>query len=262
MTHAPEIQFNDGAAYEQLMGRWSRKVGTQFLDWCNIPKRLAWLDVGCGNGAFTEEILRLAGPRDVTGIDPSPGQIAYAKTRPGCEGASFQSGDAQALPFADESFDVATMALVISFVPDPLQAVREMKRVAKPGGTVATYMWDLPGGGVPLAPFYRAFKSMGESVPMPPHAEISRIEALENLWRQAGLIGVETTIIRIPVTFANFDEFWETNTLPVGPQAERIRTLDEGVRETLKQKLKATLPTASDGSITYEAFANAVKGRV
>jgi ubiquinone/menaquinone biosynthesis C-methylase UbiE len=262
MTNDPEIQFNDGAAYEQLMGRWSSLVGKQFLEWCAVPKRLAWLDVGCGNGAFTEVILRHASPRDVTGIDPSPGQIAYAKARPGCEGAAFQIGDAQALPFADESFDVASMALVISFVPDPLQAVREMNRVTKSGGTVATYMWDLPGGGVPLAPFYRAFKSMGEPVPMPPQADMSTLPALENLWREAGLIGVETSTIRIPVTFASFDEFWESNTLPVGPQAERIRTLDEGVRETLKQKLKATLPTASDGSITYEAFANAVKGRV
>jgi ubiquinone/menaquinone biosynthesis C-methylase UbiE len=262
MTNAPEIQFNDGAAYEQLMGRWSSLVGTQFLDWCKVPQRQSWLDVGCGNGAFTEVILRHASPRDVTGIDPSPGQIAYAKARPGCEGASFQIGDAQDLPFTDESFDVVTMALVISFVPDPLKAIRDMKRVTKSGGTVATYMWDLPGGGVPLAPFYRAFKSLGEHVPMPPQAEMSRLEALENLWRQAGLIGVETTIIRIPVTFANFDEFWETNTLPVGPQAERIRTLDEGMRESLKQKLKATLPTARDGSVTYEAFANAVKGRV
>jgi ubiquinone/menaquinone biosynthesis C-methylase UbiE len=262
MTNPSEIQFNDGAAYEQLMGRWSSLVGTQFLDWCKVPRRMAWLDVGCGNGAFTEEILRHASPRDVTGIDPSPGQIAYAKNRAGCEGATFQIGDAQALPFADESFDVSCMALVISFVPDPLHAVREMKRVTKSGGTVATYMWDLPGGGVPLAPFYRAFKSMGETVPMPPQAEMSSRAALENLWREASLIGIETTTMRISVTFKNFEDFWTSNTLPVGPQADRISTLGKDMRETLKQKLKASLPIGSDGSITYEAFANAVKGRV
>jgi hypothetical protein len=147
-------------------------------------------------------------------------------------------------------------------VPDPLQAVREMKRVTRSGGTVATYMWDLPGGGVPLAPFYRAFKSIGEPVPMPPQAEVSTLPALENLWRKAGLIGIETTTIRIPVTFKNFEEFWQTNTLPVGPQAERMRTLSDAMRDALKQKLRSSLPIASDGSISYEAFANAVKGRV
>jgi ubiquinone/menaquinone biosynthesis C-methylase UbiE len=262
MTHAADIQFNDGVAYEQLMGRWSRKVGIKFLEWCNVPKRQSWLDVGCGNGAFTEEILSLASPRDVTGIDPSPGQIAYAEARPGCEGASFQLGDGQVLPFADASIDVAVMALVISFVPNPLKAVREMKRVTKSGGTVATYMWDLPGGGVPSSPFYRVLKAMGEPVPMPPHADASTMPALENLWRDAGLIGIELTTIRIPVTFKNFDDFWTSNTLPVGHQAERIRSLSEVMREKLKQELKTSLPIASDGTITFEAFANAVKGRV
>jgi ubiquinone/menaquinone biosynthesis C-methylase UbiE len=262
MTQASDIQFNDGEAYEQLMGRWSRKVGVRFLDWCQIPPKQVWLDVGCGNGAFTEEILRMTSPHDVRGIDPSSGQIAYAKARPGCERATFQIGDAQMLAFGDATFDVVVMALAISFVPDPLQALREMKRVTKPGGTVATYMWDLPGGGVPLAPFYRVLKSLGEPAPMPPHAETSRIDALENLWREAGLTDIETTSIRIPVSFRNFEEFWDTNTLPVGPQAERIRNLSENMRQSLKQKLKSSLPTARDGSITYEAFANAVKGRV
>jgi SAM-dependent methyltransferase len=262
MTQSPAIQFNDGEAYEQLMGRWSRRVGAQFVDWCQVPERQSWLDVGCGNGAFTEEILSRTSPRDVTGIDPSPGQIAYARTRPGCEAASFQIGDAHSLPFADNSVDVACMALVISFVPEPLEAVREMKRVVKSGGTVAAYMWDLPGGGVPLAPFYRAMKSLGEPVPMPPQADISTRPALEKLWRDAGMIGIEATTFRIPINFSSFDDFWTSNTLPVGPQAERIRSLSSEMRDALIAILKSSLPTAHDGSITYEGFANAVKGRV
>ncbi|MGL4281145.1 MAG: class I SAM-dependent methyltransferase, partial [Albidovulum sp.] len=99
----PETMFQDGAAYERLMGRWSQRIGLRFLD---------WLDAGCGNGAFTEVIATRSAPARLTGIDPSAGQIAFARRRPGARGASFEVGDAQALPFADATFDMAVMALV------------------------------------------------------------------------------------------------------------------------------------------------------
>jgi len=153
MNDVPQL-FSDGQAYERLMGRWSRVAGGMFLDWLALPKGLRFLDVGCGNGAFTEVLIAHSAPAAVTGIDPAEGQLAYARTRPGAKPAQFQAGSAQDLPFADGSFDAALMALVISFVPDPAKAVREMLRVVKRGGTVATYMWDIPGGGLPLEPIH------------------------------------------------------------------------------------------------------------
>ena len=144
--------FADGRVYERLMGRWSRLAGRTFLDWLALPKGLRCIDVGCGNGAFTEELIAHSAPAAVAGVDPSDGQLAHARSRTEARLAQFQTGDAQALPFADRSFDAALMALVISFVPDPARAVREMARVTRPGGTVATYMWDAAGGGIPVEP--------------------------------------------------------------------------------------------------------------
>lgn len=195
--------FGDGKAYERMMGRWSRLVGDVFLDWLALPKSLRWLDVGCGNGAFTEALIAHAAPSEVQGVDPSEGQLAYARTRPGAKLAQFRQAGAQALPFSDNSFDVAIMALVIAFVPDPLQAVGEMKRVVRPGGCVATYMWDIPGGGLPGQAIHRVIQTMGMDLPLPPRSDASRQDNMRAIWEQTGLASIETRVIRIPVSFAD-----------------------------------------------------------
>jgi SAM-dependent methyltransferase len=261
MTNGPGTQFSDGEGYERLMGRWSRMVGVPFLAWLNMSSGLSWLDVGCGNGAFTEEIIRHAAPSKVCGVDPSPQQLQHVKGRPQAALARFQQGDAQALPFLDQEFDVAVMALAISFVPNPSEAVKELKRVTRKGGVVATYMWDVPGGGVPVSPVVRVLKKMGLPVAMPPHPEVSEIEALCSLCEEAGMTGIETRVFYIPVTFPDFETLWADTTLPIGPLGEQLQNLDDRTRAALRQQLQASLPTAPDGSITYEAFANAVKGR-
>jgi ubiquinone/menaquinone biosynthesis C-methylase UbiE len=139
MDKAEEL-FTDGEAYERMMGRWSRLVGETFLAWLDLPNGLRWLDVGCGNGAFTEEIIARRAPATVMAIDPSDEQLAFARTRPGTKTAEFLRGDAQKLSFGDGTFDVAIMALVVAFLPHPAKAVAEMARVVRPGGWVATYM--------------------------------------------------------------------------------------------------------------------------
>jgi ubiquinone/menaquinone biosynthesis C-methylase UbiE len=161
--------FTDGEAYERLMGRWSRLVGERFLDWLDVPKGLHWLDVGCGNGAFTEEIVARCAPAAVMAIDPSEDQLAYARTRIKAEMADFRGGDAQKLTFDDSNFDVAVMALVISFLPNPDKVIAEMTRVVRSGGWVATYMWDIPAGGVPVDPIYVSLESMGMTSVRPPN---------------------------------------------------------------------------------------------
>lgn len=157
----PDKLFTDGEAYERFMGRWSRLVAEAFLDWLNVPNDLIWLDVGCGNGAFTEELIARCAPAAVTAIDPSDDQLAYARTRPSARMANFRAGDAQKLPFDKDTFDVAASALVIAFLPDPGAAVAEMARVVRPGGLVTGYMWDVPAGGVPCDPIYVTLESMG-----------------------------------------------------------------------------------------------------
>ncbi len=127
-----QIRFDDGASYERGMAQWSLPAGAVFLEWVKPATRLRWVDLGCGNGVFSELAMETCRPMSMNGIDPSPAQIEYAVARPGAKGAVFQLGDAMALPFADDSFDIATMALVIFFVPDPAKGVAETARVVRP----------------------------------------------------------------------------------------------------------------------------------
>ncbi|HKO70127.1 MAG TPA: class I SAM-dependent methyltransferase, partial [Bradyrhizobium sp.] len=203
-----QLRFDDGAVYEQLMGIWSRKAGDVFLDWLAPPRDLRWIDVGCGNGAFTELLLERCAPMEVQAIDPSEGQLAFARTRPAAGLAKFRQGDAMALPFPVGSFDAAVMALVIVFVPEPKKAVEEMVRVVRPGGMVATYMWDMLGGGFPLDPVHIEMRAMGLAPPRPSRMEASRMEALRDLWTDVGLEAIETREIVVQRTFSDFDEFW------------------------------------------------------
>src|SRR5262245_50326885 len=128
-----QIIFDDGAAYERYMGIWSQLAGEVFLDWLAPEMGLRWLDVGCGNGAFTQMLVDRCAPAAVEGIDPSEAQLAYARTRSAARLARFRVGDAMALPFGDDAFDVAVMPLVIFFVPEPAKGVAEMARVVCPG---------------------------------------------------------------------------------------------------------------------------------
>ena len=119
-----QIRFEDGRSYEQYMGNWSRRVGTVFIDWLALPSGLNWIDVGCGNGAFTELIVERCAPNEVRGVDPSEAQLDFARKRSAARLAKFDHGDAMALPFPADTFDVAIMALVIFLYPIPLRVLR------------------------------------------------------------------------------------------------------------------------------------------
>jgi len=254
--------FGDGKAYERLMGRWSRLVGAQFIAWLDAPKGVRWLDVGCGNGAFTEELVTRCAPAAVVAIDPSEGQLAFARTRPATAMLDFRAAGAHELPFPDASFDVAVMALVISFVPDPARAVAEMARVVRPGGIVATYMWDFENAGAPVSPVSAAMRSLGLAAPGPPAPEASRSEVLHDLWERAGLESIESRPISITVAFPDFDDCWESNSLPVGPVGVAIEAMSATAKDELRTRLREQLPIATDGRIAYESRANAIRGRV
>lgn len=256
-----EIRFNDGAAYERYMGKWSQLAGETFLHWLAPVSGLRWLDVGCGNGAFTEMLVERCAPVSVFGVDPSEQQLVYARMRPAARVAQFHKGDAIALPFPDDTFDVAVMPLVIFFVPDPPKGVAEMARVVCPGGTVTAYAWDMDGGGYPYEGLQDEMRRLGVDVPVPPSPEASRIDALRDLWTAAGLDAIETRDITIERTFTDFDDYWTTilGGASVGPGLAAMAPEDFAL---LKSRMRLLLPADATGRITYSARANAVKGRV
>lgn len=256
-----EIRFDDGAAYERMMGVWSRLVGEIFLDWLAPKRGLTWLDIGCGNGAFSELIVTQTSAATVHGIDPSEGQLAFARTRPHAEKMQFRQGGAMELPYDANSFDAATMALVLFFVPEPAKGVAEMARVVKPGGTVAAYAWDIFGGGFPQERLFDELRAMGRKPPHPPSAEASRRDAMEGLWRGAGLDNVETRVITVERSYAGFDDFWDSM---LGSSSIKAAMTDMTPAEAqeLKERTRRAFPAGPDGRITYSAWCNAVKGKV
>jgi SAM-dependent methyltransferase len=252
-----QIRFDDGAAYERMMGVWSGIAGKVFLDWLQPAKNLTWADIGCGNGAFTQLIVDRCAPARVFGVDPSAGQIAYAKTRLASAPVELTTGDAMALPYPDKSVDVATMALVMFFVPDPRKGIAEMMRVTRPGGHVAAYVWDLPGGGFPADPIWVELAAVGRPVPQPPSAAISKMDELKALW-SSNLDQVETKVIEVERSFSGFDDYWEACTGSSSIKgavnalsAEQITQVKSRVRERI----------AANGN-RFTARAHAAKGRV
>jgi len=255
------IRFNDGAAYERYMGKWSRLAGEVFLDWLAPAPGLRWLDVGCGSGAFTEMIVERCAPSAVQGIDPSEAQLEFARTRPIEHVAQFRQGDAMAQPFPDGTFDVAVMALVIFFVPEPAKGVAEMRRVVAPGGMVAAYAWDMESGGFPYDALVGEIRALGAEVPRPPSPEASRLDALRQLWADAGLRDIVTREIDVSRTYADFDDYW-TTILGGASVGGALKSMTEGQLATLKTRLQAHFRPEADGRIIGHARANAVKGRI
>ncbi len=255
------IRFDDGAAYERYMGRWSRLVGEAVLDWLAPKPGLRWLDVGCGSGAFTELLVARCAPASVQGVDPSEGQLAHARLRPVLREARFQRGDAMALPFPDHAFDAVMMPLVIAFVPDPTKGVAEMARVVCPGGAVLAYMWDMEGGGLPYAVLHEEMRALGAAVGAPASPEASRSDVMEQLWTNAGLQAIETRQITVQRTFDDFDDYWST--VLGGPSVGAgIAAMAPADVACLQARVRARLLVNATGQMICSGRANAIAGRV
>ncbi len=243
-----KITFDDGASYEQFMGVWSRLAGDVFLKWLAPGKDWRWADVGCGNGVFTEMLIDRCAPAEVQGLDPSEGQLSFARTRLVDSAAHFSLGDAMALPYATDAFDAAVMALVIFFVPDPAVGVAEMARVVKRGGSVSAYAWDILGGGFPFAAVWEELDAMGVAPIWPPSVGASRIEAMRALWEGAGMKQVDTREITIERTFPDFETFWAI--AQTGPGlAPCIAMMASGAADELKGRLRQRMAMPGQASI-------------
>jgi SAM-dependent methyltransferase len=257
--------WDSGQAYEQYVGRWSRRVAEAFLEWLEVPAGRSWLDVGCGTGALSATILQRVEPAGVLGVDSSAEFLAHARKQVQHRRGAIDLGDAQALPLGDGQFDAAVSGLVLNFVPDPERMVAEMRRVVRPGGTVALYVWDYAGEMQLMRRFWDAAaaldpaaRALDEGVRFP----ICAAAVLAELFDQAGLAGVATRAIDVPTSFRDFDDFWSPFEGGQGPAPGYCLSLAQERRAQLRDHLQATLPTQPDGRIELIARAWAVRGIV
>jgi SAM-dependent methyltransferase len=253
-----------GSPYEQYVGRWSRRVAPLFLSWLNIPAGRKWLDVGCGTGALCAAIVDRCSPASVAGVEPSEGFLKTAKENLAGR-AELHQGNATAIPLGDASVDVVVAGLVLNFVPDQKAALAEMARVAGAGGTIGAYVWDYAGKMELMRYFWDAAVALDpgaakidEGIRFP----LCRPEALEKLFTDAGLKGVEVKPIDIPTRFTNFDDYWQPFLGGQGPAPAYAMSLEETARARLRDRLRERLPTEADGSIPLIARAWAARAAV
>lgn len=254
------FRFSAGAAYERYMGGWTRAAGAGFLDWLAPADGLDWLEPGCGTGAFTEVLLDRARPGSVVAIDPAAAQIDHARGKPIARRVDFRVADAQDLPFDAERFDVAVSALALNFIPDRARALAEMRRVLRPGGRLAAYVWDFTGDLSIMRFFARALRAINADIPPIPGVKSTRMEALGALFEQAGLVDVAVHGFEVEQSYADFQAYWSSFLDNPTPASAFIKALADTDRDALYAAVRASLPEAADGSVTFAARVHAVKG--
>jgi SAM-dependent methyltransferase len=258
---ATDDRWERGDPYERYIGRWSRLVAPRFVSWLGMTGGLRWLDVGCGTGALTATILGGAEPESVVGIDPSEGFLATAAQRLG-DKAAFKRGSASELPLPSASVDVTVSGLVLNFAPDANAALAEMKRVTVHGGTIAAYVWDYAAGMQLIRHFWDAAVALDTEAAAFDEARrfaLCQPDALAALFSSAGLHRVEVGALTVNTRFDDFDDYWSPFLGGQGPAPAYAMALDEARRTQLRERLRATLSAASDGSISLTAQAWAVK---
>lgn len=243
------------------MGRWSRAVAPVFLEWLCPPRGARCLDVGCGTGILTEALLRMCAPESIDAIDSAEQLVEFAARRSHA-GVTFQVADACKLPFPDASFDLVASGLVVNFIADRTAAVAEMRRVARPGGVLAAYVWDFAEELSPSGPLRRSMRRVGAEVPAIPGAEASCTAALLSLFEQAGLERSEARTIDACLAYSDFDDFWTAQTPGYAPTTQVIAAMKPGKRARLMSDIRSSIPCGPNGSIAYCARANAIKARV
>lgn len=265
MSSANRGPWTGGERYESYMGRWSRLVAKEFLTWIRPPHSAQWLDVGCGTGALTESVLDCASPESIIGIDPSDSALRVAKEQVRNGRAQFEQGGASKLPVSSHAYDVVVSGLVLNFLPDIPVALAEMARAGKPGGVVATYVWDYSSkmeliryfwdAAVALKPEDRRYHE-GERFPM------CQPESLKKLFENANLRHIEVRPIDVPTSFRSFQDYWSSFLVGHFPAPEYAMSLNEKERLGLRNRVFQDVPIEEDGAIHLIARAWAVRGTI
>ena len=257
--------WSAGQSYEYYMGRWSREIAREFVARLRPAPNLDWLDIGCGTGALSATILQHSAPRSVLGVDPSDGFVQHARENVPDARASFEVAGAEALPCPDQSVDVVTSALAYNFFPDRSGALIEMQRVAKPGGTIAFYVWDYPGGGMGfIDAFWRAAVAAtgaDESLVEGSRFPFCTRDGLLREVTDAGLTDAIVETIEVPTRFADFEDFWRPFTTGAGPAPGYCMSLDDETRLTLKKELLADLGKLGPIELPARAWAVRAEAR-
>lgn len=263
-SQAPQKEsWVSGAAYELYMGRWSRLVALDFLNWLNVPAESHWLDVGCGTGVLSQTILDYAAPSSVKGVDRSEGYVALAREQVHDERAQFEVGDAQSLPVETGMVHAVVSGLVLNFVPQPNRAVAEMARTAKPGSVVAAYVWDYAGKMQLMRHFWNATAALdptAHDLDEGRRFPICQPDPFRELFEGAGLRDVEVRPIDIATDFQDFDDYWIPFLGGQGPAPGYVQSLSGEQQAALRERIRAGLPFALDGSIPLVARAWAARG--
>jgi SAM-dependent methyltransferase len=237
-------------AYDRFMGKFATPLAPQFCDFAGVAPGRRVLDVGCGPGALTAELVRRLGADSVAAVEPSGQFVAAARARH--PDVDIRQAAAEALPFADGEFELALAQLVVHFMADPVQGLREMRRVARSGGTVAACVWDHGGGIGPLSLFWEAVHQVDPHAPDESRGAGAREGHLAQLFREAGLDDVEDTALTVSVGHASFDEWWEPFTLGVGPAGGYLAKLQGERQECVRELCREAFP--ADGVITASAW--------
>jgi SAM-dependent methyltransferase len=248
------MTFAVGAeAYDRFMGRYSVGLAAQMADLAGVSGGQRVLDVGCGPGALTRELVARLGPGNVVAVDPSESFVAAARERN--PGVAVRRAAAEDLPFGDREFDAALAQLVVHFMEDPVAGLREMGRV---GGVVAACVWDHAGGQGPLSTFWEAVATLDPDAPDESGLAGAREGQLAELFRAAELREIEETVLAAAVAHESFEEWWEPYTLGVGPAGVYVQGLAPAEQDRLREACRERLPAAP---FTVTARAWAVRGR-
>ncbi len=229
-------------AYDRFMGKYSVLLGPQIADYAGVRSGQRVIDVGCGPGALTGELVERLGPTRVSAIDPSESFVTAARER--FPGVDVRLATAEHIPFPDKAFDAALAQLVVHFMSDPLAGLREMARVVRKDGVIAACVWDHGTGRGPLSAFWKAARELDPDVPDESRGAGAREGHLAELFVQAGLHRVEQTALVAKVVHSTFDEWWVPFTLGVGPAGVYVSRLTASRRAELMERCRKHLPAA------------------
>ena len=265
MTEPAKETWGSGEPYDRYVGRWSRVVAAEFLAWLDVPAGWTWGDVGCGTGALVEAILATTKPTSILALDRAKGFVAAAREKIGDGRVHFKVADAIAIPWRQDSCDIAVSGLVLNFLTDATAMVREMVRVTRPGGQVAAYVWDYSGGMEMMRYFWDAAIGVDPGAAALDQGDrfpICQPGPLEMLFQEAGLDAVVVRAIDVPTVFRDFDDYWSPFLGKQGAAPTYLDSLESGTRDNIRARLGSRLTPSADGSIPLRARAWAVQGIV